>query len=73
MGLFKSAADGGVMGGWKTWVSVALIGVIATLQAVEGFGLIPAGIANTVSLVIGPIAAMFGLTGIGSKVEKLKL
>lgn len=59
------------MGGWKTWTSVALTGVIAILQAVEGAGIIPAGIANTVSMVIAPIAAMFGLTGIGHKIDKL--
>lgn len=71
MGLFKNAADGGVMGGWKSWVSVGLTGVIAILQAAEGFGAIPAGIANTVSLVLAPIAAMFGITGIGHKIEKV--
>ena len=60
------------MGGWKTWVAVALTGVIAMLQAVEGFGIIPSGIANTLSMVIAPIAAMFGITGIGHKIEKAK-
>jgi hypothetical protein len=58
------------MSGWKTWVSVALTGAIATLQAVEAFGLIPSGLANTVTMVILPIAAMFGITGIGHKIEK---
>lgn len=59
------------MKGWKTWVSVGLTGVIAILQAVEMGGVIPAGIANTVSMVIAPIAAMFGITGIGHKIEKI--
>jgi len=58
------------LGGWKTWTSVALTGMIAVLQALEGFAVIPAGIANTVSLVLAPIAAMFGLTGLGHKIVK---
>ena len=58
------------MGGWKTWVAVALTGAIATLQAIEAAGVIPAGIANMVSMVIAPIAAMFGIVGIGHKIEK---
>jgi len=61
------------MQSWKIWVSVALAGIIASLQASEGFGVIPAGIANTVSLVLAPIAAMFGIVGLGNKVEKGKL
>ena len=59
------------MGGWKTWVSVGLAGIIAMVQAVEAAGIIPAGIANTVTLVMAPIAAMFGLTGIGHKVDRI--
>ena len=58
------------MKGWKTWTSVALTGIIAVLQALEGFNVVPSGIANTISLVIAPIAAMFGLTGIGHKADR---
>ena len=58
------------MKGWKTWVGVALAGIIAALQATEAAGVIPAGVANTISLVIAPIAAMFGFTGLGHKVDR---
>ena len=61
------------MGGWKTWTSVALTGVIAILQALEAGGVIPAGTANTASMVIVPIAAIFGIVGVGHKIEKGKL
>ena len=59
------------MKGWKTWLGVGLSGVIAILQAVEMAGVIPAGIANTVTAVLAPLAAAFGLTGIGHKIEKM--
>ena len=70
MGLFKKASEGGkAMGGWRTWVGVGLTGVIAVLQACEAAGVIPGGVANTVSAVLAPIAAMFGIVGIGRKIE----
>ena len=60
------------MKGWKTWVAAGLAAVVAFIQAIEAAGVIPAGIADTVSIIVGAIAGAFGIVGIGHKVEKLK-
>jgi len=59
------------MSGWKTWVSAALVGVIAVVQSLEAGGIIPAGVGNAVSTVLGAVAAMFGIVGIGHKIDKI--
>jgi hypothetical protein len=59
------------MTGWKTWVGAGLAVIVGALQTLEGFGIIPAGIGNTVSIVVGAIAAAFGLVGIGHKIDRI--
>jgi len=60
------------MKGWKTWTAAGLAAAIAVVQTLEAAGVIPAGIADTVSIIVGALAGAFGIAGIGHKVEKLK-
>ena len=60
------------MKGWKTWVSAGLVVVIGAVQSLEAVGIIPDGIANVVSTVLGSIAGAFGIVGLGHKIEKAK-
>ncbi len=58
------------MKGWKTWVAAGLTVIVGALQGLEAAGIIPAGIGNTVSVIVGALAGAFGLVGIGHKLDK---
>lgn len=60
------------MKGWKTWASAAMVAALGIVHGLEKGGVIPPGSGEMANVVLATLAGIFGLTGLGHKLDKIK-